>query len=201
MLEEDSGKNSGKTQEGTVSRSPIIGKEVLVSDETILVESKPVVWPFIWHPMILIIAGILVNWLIRYFRPKYLEIDYFFNIKWIDTVFLWIGPTIIIIGVLSLFVRWLRKMYTIYALTNKRILRRTGVFSRSYLDCSLGKVQNVEVKMSLISRIFRFGTVRIATARTKGEDIEWRDVKNPINIQRQISEALEKYMREDVLSE
>lgn len=198
MLKEDTNKNINNVRKETDTESPGIGKEILVSGEKILVESRPVIWPFIWNPLILIIAGIVVNWLIRYFRPKYLELDYFFNIKWIDTTFLWIGPAIIIIGVLSLLIRWLRTMYTIYALTNKRILRRTGVFSRSYLDCSLGKVQNVEVRMSPISRIFRFGTIRIATARTKGEDIEWKDVKNPINLQRQINEALEKYMREDL---
>jgi len=177
--------------------SPIFGKEILISGEKIITESRPVVWSSSFKPITLIIAGILVNWLIRYFRPEYLKVDYIANTGWIDTVILWIGPAIMIIGAFSLLIRWIRRNYTIYALTNKRILRRSGVFSRAYLDCSLSKVQNVEVLMSPISRIFKFGNIRVATARTKGEDIEWLDVKNPIGLQRQINEALEKYLKEN----
>jgi membrane protein YdbS with pleckstrin-like domain len=177
--------------------SPIFGKDILVSGEKIITESRPVVWSSSLRPLILIIIGVLVNWLTRYFRPEYLKVDYIANTGWIDTVILWIGPAIMIIGAFSLLIRWIRRNYTIYALTNKRILRRSGVFSRAYLNCSLGKVQNVEVLMSPVSRVFKFGHIRIATARTKGADIEWLDVKNPIGLQRQINEALENYLKEN----
>jgi len=177
--------------------SSVFGKEMLVSGEEIITESRPVVWPSSLKPLMLIVAGVVINWLIGLLRPKYMELDFLANIKWIDTAISWIGPAIMIIGALSLLMRWIRRRYTIYALTNKRILRRSGVFSRSYLDCSLGRVQNVEVMMSFISRIFKFGNIRIASARTKGEDIEWLDVKNPIGLQREITESLEKYMREN----
>ncbi len=177
--------------------SSTFGKEILVSGESIISESRPVVWPSSFKPLLLIVTGIIVNWLIRYFRPEYLKVDYIADTGWIDTVILWIGPAIMIIGALSLLIRWVRRNYTIYALTNKRILRRSGVFSRAYLHCSLGKVQIVEVMMSPLSRIFKFGNIRIATARTKGKDIEWLDVKNPLSLQRQINEAQEKYLKEN----
>ncbi len=193
MVDENTGTNINKIE--VVSST--FGKEILVSGERIISESRPIVWPSSIRPLLLFITGLLVNWLIRYFRPEYLKIDYIANTGWIDTVILWIGPAIMIIGVLSLLMRWIRRNYTIYALTNKRILRRSGVFSRAYLDCSLSKVQNVEVLMSPISRIFKFGNIRIATARTKGEDIAWLDVRNPIGLQRQINEALEKYLKEN----
>ena len=198
MVKEDSDIKVDNTKKEISYGPSVFGREILVSGENIITESRPIVWPSFFKPLVLIIFGGVVTWLLEYFKPDILKIDYIEDITWFGTLISWIGPAIIIIGFLSLLVRFLRWRYTIYALTNKRVLRRTGVFNRSYLDCSLSKVQNVEVRMSFISRIFKFGTIRIATARTKGEDIEWIDVKNPIALQRQINEALEKYTRENV---
>jgi uncharacterized membrane protein YdbT with pleckstrin-like domain len=171
--------------------SPVLGSEILVSDEEIIVESRPLVWPHLFEPAMVLLIGVALVILFVYLEPKYPEFEFWNIVKW--TVF-----GIAIISLLSLLIRWLKWRYTIYALTNKRILQRTGVFGRSYLDCSLGKVQNIEVKMSAFSRIFGFGTIRIATARTKGEDIEWVDVRDPIGIQRQINERLERFIKEDI---
>jgi uncharacterized membrane protein YdbT with pleckstrin-like domain len=174
-----------------VFRPPVLGSEILVSDEEIVVESRPLIWPHLFEPAIVVVIGVALAGLVPYLEPKYLEFEWWNIVRW--SVF-----GIIIIGLVSLLLRWLKLRYTIYALTNKRVLRRTGVFGRSYLDCSLGKVQNVEVKMSGLGRIFRYGTIRIATARTKGEDIEWVDVNDPIGMQRQINEGLEKFIRNDI---
>jgi membrane protein YdbS with pleckstrin-like domain len=170
---------------------PVLGREILVSNEEIIVESRPLIWPHLFEPALVVLIGVVLRVVVIYLEPKYLEFELWSIVKW--------GVLgIAIIGLFSMLLRFLRWRYTIYALTNKRILRRTGVFGRSYLDCSLGKVQNVEVKMSALSRIFRFGTIRIATARTKGDDIEWVDVKDPIGMQRQINESLERFMRRDI---
>jgi uncharacterized membrane protein YdbT with pleckstrin-like domain len=198
MVKEDSDIKVDNTKKEISYGPSVFGRDILVSGENIIAESRPIVWPSFFAPVVLMIFGGLVTWLLGYFKQDILNIDLIEGITWFDTLIWWIGPAIIIIGFLSLLVRFLRWRYTIYALTDKRVLRRTGVFNRSYLDCSLSKVQNVEVRMSFISRIFRFGTIRIATARTKGEDIEWIDVKNPIALQRQINEALEKYNRENL---
>jgi uncharacterized membrane protein YdbT with pleckstrin-like domain len=198
MTSTGSDAKKAKSKKRVFFRHPVLGREILVPGENIIMESRPLIWPHLIEPVLMLIVGVVLTWLIAYLKPKYLQFEFLESAKWIDVAISWIGPTITIIGFLSLLIRWLRWRYTIYALTNKRILRRTGVFGRSYLDCSLGKVQNVEVKMPVISRIFKFGTVRIATARTKGEDIKWMDVKDPIAMQRQINEALEKYLRDDM---
>lgn len=163
----------------------------MVSDEEVIMESRPLIWPHLLEPAMVLVIGVVLAGLLKYLEPKYLDFELWSIVKWGILA-------VVVIGLLSLLIRWLKWKYTIYTLTNKRILRRTGVFGRSYLDCSLGKVQNVEVKISALSRIFGFGTIRIATARTKGEDIEWVDVKDPIGIHRQINESLERFMKEDL---
>jgi uncharacterized membrane protein YdbT with pleckstrin-like domain len=181
----------GSMVKKTVYDPPVLGREILVSNEEIIVESRPLIWPHLFEPAMVVVISLVLTGFFIYLEPKYPEFELWRVVQWI-------ALAIAIIGLLSLLSRLIRWRYTIYALTNKRILRRTGVFGRSYLDCSLGKVQNVEVKMSAISRIFGFGTIRIATARTKGEDIEWVDVKDPIGIQRQINEGLERFIKEDI---
>lgn len=188
--------NASQTNKDSVLEPSALGREILVSGEEIITETKSLIWPRLIQPVLVIIVGIALYYVAAYLKPKYLETDFWNDFQWLVTTIMWIGPAIGIIGLLAFIVRLIRWKYTIFALTTKRILRRTGVLGRSYLDCSLGKVQNVEVRLSIISRIFKYGTIRIATARTKGEDIEWIDVKNPIGLQRQINEALEKYMKE-----
>jgi len=195
MVSNNSDTKVTETNKEVVHGPSVLGNEILVSGENIITESRPLIWPRFIPPIMVIIVGIAIYYLVTYLEPKYLPLD-LEGLSWLDTAILWIGPAIAIIGLLSFIIRLVKWKYTVYALTNKRILRRTGVFGRSYLDCSLGKVQNVEVRISILSRIFKFGTIRVATARTKGEDIEWTDVRNPIGLQRQINEALEKYMKE-----
>ena len=195
MTSESSDAKVRETNKEVIRGPSALGNEILVSGEIIITESRPLIWPRFFPPILIIAIGIAIYYLVTYLEPKYLPLD-LEGLSWIDTAIVWFGPAIAIIGLLSFVIRLVKWKYTVYALTNKRIIRRTGVFGRSYLDCSLGKVQNVEVRISIFSRIFKFGTIRIATARTKGEDIEWTDVRNPIGLQRQINEALEKYMKE-----
>src|SRR4030042_2342380 len=185
MVSNNSDTKVTETNKEVVHGPSVLGNEILVSGENIITESRPLIWPRFIPPIMVIIVGIAIYYLVTYLEPKYLPLD-LEGLSWLDTAILWIGPAIAIIGLLSFIIRLVKWKYTVYALTNKRILRRTGVFGRSYLDCSLGKVQNVEVRISILSRIFKFGTIRVATARTKGEDIEWTDVRNPIGLQRQI---------------
>jgi membrane protein YdbS with pleckstrin-like domain len=170
-------------------KSPVLDSEILISGEEIITESHPVIWPHLVEPGIVAIISATLAGVFFYLEPKFPDFPLWKLAEWIVLA-------IMIISLLSIFLRWLQLRYTIYALTNKRILHRTGVFARSYVDCSLGKVQNVEVKMSALSRTLGFGTIRIATARTKGDDIAWVNVKDPIGLQKQINENLEKFIKQ-----
>lgn len=170
--------------------SPVLDSEILISDEEIIIESHPIIWPHLVEPGIVAVIGAALAGVFFHLEPIYPDFPLW---KFVE----WLAIAIMIISLLSIVLRWLQLRYTLYALTNKRILQRTGILGRSYLDCSLGKVQNVEVKMSALSRSLGFGTIRIATARTKGDDIEWVDVKYPMDLQKQINESLEKFIKQE----
>jgi len=50
------------------------------------------------------------------------------------------------------------------AITNKRIIGKTGVVNSGSLDAPLNKIQNVSVSSGLGGKIFGYGTVQINTA-------------------------------------
>lgn len=88
---------------------------------------------------------------------------------------------------------WLRWRYTVYAATNRRVLCQTGIISKSYVDCPLGKVQTVYLEVPIFGRINNFGTVRVATAGEARVEIEWKNVKEPMNAQRILNEIIDKF--------
>lgn len=59
------------------------------------------------------------------------------------------------------FLSWLS---TSYAVTNRRVIVRRGVFSRSQRDVPLGRVDDVTMRRSLLQRMLRCGTLVIEAA-------------------------------------
>lgn len=53
------------------------------------------------------------------------------------------------------------------AITNKRVIGKTGVANTDSLDAPLNKVQNASVKQTLGGKIFNYGVVQIDTAAGK----------------------------------
>lgn len=58
-------------------------------------------------------------------------------------------------------VRW---AHTELVLTNRRVVRKTGVFNVETKDIPLHQILNVNVKINLLGRILNYGTITIATA-------------------------------------
>ena len=50
------------------------------------------------------------------------------------------------------------------AITTRRVVGKTGVFSTQALDSPLNKIQNIEISQGLVGKIFNYGTVKITTA-------------------------------------
>ena len=53
------------------------------------------------------------------------------------------------------------------AVTNKRIIGKVGVLSKSTMDAPLNKIQNVSVQQPFFGKLFNYGSVNIDTAAGK----------------------------------
>jgi uncharacterized membrane protein YdbT with pleckstrin-like domain len=55
-----------------------------------------------------------------------------------------------------------------YVLTNKRIIRQTGIVAKNSIDTQLDKINNVEHRQSVWGRLLSYGDVEIDTASEHG---------------------------------
>lgn len=56
-------------------------------------------------------------------------------------------------------IAWIRRASTELAVTDRRVIHKTGFFSRSTEEMHRDKVESVEVQQSIMGRIFGYGTV------------------------------------------
>ena len=65
------------------------------------------------------------------------------------------------IGALHLVSAWLKQWTTEIAVTDRRVIYKTGLFSRRTVEMNMDKVESVDVTQDIFGRIFNYGTVLI----------------------------------------
>ncbi|WP_255376325.1 PH domain-containing protein [Parabacteroides sp. Marseille-P3160] len=75
----------------------------------------------------------------------------------------YLGITLLFLGLVSLVQRVLVKVGSIYAVTNKRVILKTGVISRRTVELVLAKCEGVQVVQSVAGRIFGYGSIVVTT--------------------------------------
>jgi uncharacterized membrane protein YdbT with pleckstrin-like domain len=102
-----------------------------------------------------------------------------------------ISVIVLISGFLD-FLRWNTEQYII---TDRRVLQIRGVLSKSVIDSSLEKINDVELRQSLLGRMFNFGTIEILTA-SGDEGVNVMDrITAPLEFKRAMLEAKHNYDR------
>lgn len=65
-------------------------------------------------------------------------------------------------ALLTLFIAPLIDRFTDeFAITNKRVIIKTGLFSRKTFEMNLSKIESVNVDQSILGRILGYGTIKI----------------------------------------
>jgi membrane protein YdbS with pleckstrin-like domain len=159
----------------------LIPKNMLIEGEEPLFETRPVLWLSLMPPIAFIMIGVGV------LIAVYLQ----FQVKAI----LYACGGIAFIGAVWVCIAWLRWRYTIFGATNRRILRQTGIVSKTYLDFPLAGVSNIYLDISLWGRMNGFGTVRITGA---GTQIVWENIDDPKEAHRLLNEIVEQYRRQKI---
>jgi uncharacterized membrane protein YdbT with pleckstrin-like domain len=114
-----------------------------------------------------------------------------------DHANVWRWVTWVIAGVLiawftvAPFLRWL---LTTYTFTSRRLITRTGVFTRRGHDIPLNRISDISYEKSLIDRMFGCGTLVVSDASELGR-VELRDIPRVEEAQLTVSDEL--YHRAD----
>ncbi len=81
---------------------------------------------------------------------------------------------------------WIQYKSSEFAITNKRVIVKTGFISRKILEMNLNKVETVNVEQSIWGRMLGFGTIIIVG--TGGTKEIFHDIKSPLKFRRKFQE-------------
>jgi len=87
-------------------------------------------------------------------------------------------------GVLLFIAAWLKRFGTEIAVTDRRVIYKTGLVQRDTTEINMAKIESVDVSQSILGRVFGFGTL---TIRGTGETIEaLRNIASPLQFRNAI---------------
>jgi uncharacterized membrane protein YdbT with pleckstrin-like domain len=96
----------------------------------------------------------------------------------------------VVVFVLTLVIGYVRRLFTKYLITNRRLRITRGIVRRDVQETRLDRVQNVNYKQGVVDRLFRVGTVDFDTAGTDDSEFRFEWVNGPEAVVRAVDEAI-----------
>jgi uncharacterized membrane protein YdbT with pleckstrin-like domain len=100
------------------------------------------------------------------------------------------GVALLICGVVAILAGMVRRSATEMAVTNRRVVIKTGLTSRKTIEMLLNKVESIEVIETAFGRMLGFGT--IVVIGTGGTLEPFHNVAHPLEFRSQVQQHIEK---------
>jgi uncharacterized membrane protein YdbT with pleckstrin-like domain len=146
-------------------------KKLLSEDEQVVLETHPhwktLVVPFLELLVVLAVAGFL---LAQDWWPR-----------WITVV------SALLFGLVLFGVPFLRWRTTLFVITNRRVVTRSGILTRTGRDVPLNRINDVTFTENLLERVLRCGTLLVESAGERGQ-VVLTDVPRVAEVQHQLYE-------------
>jgi len=101
------------------------------------------------------------------------------------TVFLIV---LVVIG-LTVLIGFVKRVATIYTITNRRLNIKRGIISREVQETRLERVQNVNYRQSVYQRVMQIGDVDFDTAATDDYNFVFAGVAEPSEVVHRVDQA------------
>jgi hypothetical protein len=136
-----------------------------------------------------ILVGCLLFWL-----PGALVLYYAFTQPGIDInnlhILEGVGAALIVCGLVAIMMGSVRRNATEMAVTNRRVVIKTGLVGRRTVELMLNKVESIEVKETGFGRMLGYGT--IVVIGTGGTPEPFYKVAHPLEFRSQVQQQIEK---------
>jgi uncharacterized membrane protein YdbT with pleckstrin-like domain len=97
---------------------------------------------------------------------------------------------VVVVFALTLVVGYVRRLFTKYLITTRRLRITRGIIRRNVQETRLDRVQNVNYQQSVVDRVFGVGTVDFDTAGTDDSEFKFEWVNGPEAVVRSVDEAI-----------
>jgi uncharacterized membrane protein YdbT with pleckstrin-like domain len=102
-----------------------------------------------------------------------------------STAMIFGGLAILLIALLSLIGKWFDNWTMELAVTDRRVIYKTGFIRRHTVEMNMGKVESVVVDQSILGRLLDFGTIHV---KGTGQSIEnLRSISCPLAVRDSIT--------------
>src|ERR1700723_3432889 len=97
---------------------------------------------------------------------------------------------LLVCGVIVILTGMVRRNATEMAVTNRRVVIKTGLVSRKTIEMLLNKVESIEVSETTFGRMLGYGA--IAGIGTGGTTEPFRQMSHPLEFRSQVQQQIEK---------
>ncbi|HEY4999543.1 MAG TPA: PH domain-containing protein [Usitatibacter sp.] len=108
---------------------------------------------------------------------------------WSQLGFVLLGIVTLVVGVglIFLVIAWIRVRSTEVAITNRRVIFKTGLVTRRTVEINLEKVESLRVEQGLWGRLLNFGSIYMSG--TGASVAPFHDIADPLVFRRKFMEA------------
>lgn len=157
-------------------------ENTLMSDEKIIFGTKPH-W-IIFSPSV---TWLIASLLVLVFGPELgLQSTIIFGHK-IYAIASLLAVCIAVYYAISAYINYISSEY---AITDKRVLMKTGLIQRRSMEVFLSKIESISASQSVVGRILQYGTITISG--TGGSKDPFNYIPNPLEFRRKVQEEVEK---------
>ena len=100
------------------------------------------------------------------------------------------GVALLLCGAVAIVMGMVRRNATEMALTNRRVVIKTGMVGRTTIEMLLNKVESIEVKETALGRMLGYGT--IVVIGTGGTPEPFHKIAHPLEFRSQVQQQIEK---------
>lgn len=100
------------------------------------------------------------------------------------------GAVLLVCGIVAILIGMVRRNATEMAVTNHRVVIKTGLASRKTIEMLLNKVETIEVRETFFGRMLGYGT--IVVIGTGGTPEPFDKVAHPLEFRSQVQQQIEK---------
>lgn len=95
------------------------------------------------------------------------------------------------IGLLLLLVTFIRRQSSDFAVTNKRVMMKVGVFSTRSVELMLSKIESIAVNQSIMGRIFGYGDIVVTGSGGTHEPFSF--IQGPLAFRRAVQSVTDAH--------
>ena len=101
-----------------------------------------------------------------------------------------IGAVLVIGIAITIAVGWLRRFFTEYTITTKRLDIRQGILSKTESSTNVDRIQNITVRQTAVDRMLKVGSIEFDTAGDSNSDrFSFIGVNEPQDLRERIMHA------------